>query len=323
MEKIIIADVLYTNTDETFYVRNCPYEQAEIYIADTLADTLDRLKADGWQPCGQIKTNDPAPTLAQLLRKNNNYIAAWLHQPLVAREQMRLFVEKEKKPPGTIRQFSSGEIKNALERMFSQFYDEVKTNQPSDYCYNLWNEDFSRTFPDFNWPAYFIRTDKDRYRMLGADYPYSGEIFDAKSQFADQPHSVGYWQDGTRYRYDAPAAPFNDTNESTVHNPAAPEGKRTQHYVTKYERSAKNRAAAIVYHGLTCAVCGFNFAARYGAQGSGYIEVHHNKPLYSLDEEILINPTTDLDCVCANCHRMFHRKKDAILTVAELKSLLI
>ena len=50
-----------------------------------------------------------------------------------------------------------------------------------------------------------------------------------------------------------------------------------------------------------------------------YIEVHHIKPLSSLDEEIIIDPYNDLACLCANCHRMMHRNSGHVMTVEELK----
>ena len=43
------------------------------------------------------------------------------------------------------------------------------------------------------------------------------------------------------------------------------------------------------------------------------------KPLYENQKEIIINPEKDLICVCSNCHRMFHRKKDRVPTPKELK----
>lgn len=98
------------------------------------------------------------------------------------------------------------------------------------------------------------------------------------------------------------------------------EGRVVERYVTKYERSSKNRKAAIKLHGCICAVCGFDFEKRYGIIGKDFIEVHHVKPLYSLDEEVSINPSTDLVCLCSNCHRMIHRKKGGIYTVDELKT---
>lgn len=53
-----------------------------------------------------------------------------------------------------------------------------------------------------------------------------------------------------------------------------------------------------------------------------YIEVHHKKPLFSLDSEIVSNPSTDMICVCSNCHRMLHRHKDSIISPEELIKIL-
>lgn len=108
--------------------------------------------------------------------------------------------------------------------------------------------------------------------------------------------------------------------KSTV-SEASPEGNKKAHYVTKYERDPKNRAAAIKIHGLKCAVCGFDFEKTYGVQGKGFIEVHHIKPLYMLEETMVINPLTDLICLCSNCHRMIHRKKNQVLSVEQLKEI--
>ena len=69
-------------------------------------------------------------------------------------------------------------------------------------------------------------------------------------------------------------------------------------------------------------VCDFDFEEAYGELGEGFIEVHHTKPLYSLEEEIIINPKEDLVCLCSNCHRMIHRKRDKILSVDELKDIM-
>lgn len=98
--------------------------------------------------------------------------------------------------------------------------------------------------------------------------------------------------------------------------------KRTVYYTTKYERSSKNREAAIRIHGTKCMICGFDFGQKYGELGKGYIEVHHIKPLATLEQEVVVNPETDLICVCANCHRMLHRFKNYIVTVEELKCII-
>ena len=99
------------------------------------------------------------------------------------------------------------------------------------------------------------------------------------------------------------------------------EGKRTVYYTTKYERSSKNRDAAIRIHGTKCMICGFDFEQKYGELGKGYIEVHHIKPLATLEQEVVVNPETDLICVCANCHRMLHRLKNYIVSVEVQKTI--
>lgn len=43
------------------------------------------------------------------------------------------------------------------------------------------------------------------------------------------------------------------------------------------------------------------------------------KPISTFTEEQQVDPQTDLITVCANCHRMIHRKPNDILTIEELK----
>lgn len=109
-------------------------------------------------------------------------------------------------------------------------------------------------------------------------------------------------------------------NESFSLNRA--EGKKIEYYVTKYERNSMYREQAIKIHGLTCQICGFNFEKIYGKLGEGYIEVHHRKPLFSMDYEVVPNPETDMICVCSNCHKMLHRHRSSILSPEELITIL-
>lgn len=101
------------------------------------------------------------------------------------------------------------------------------------------------------------------------------------------------------------------------------EGKEINYYVKRYERSPENRYKAIKIHGMSCMACGFNFEKVYGEIGKSYIEVHHVVPLSSIDEEIIVNPETDLITVCSNCHRMIHRRKNHVLSLEELNNLII
>lgn len=123
-----------------------------------------------------------------------------------------------------------------------------------------------------------------------------------------------------------PLEKSSDELTSTVLVPVK-EGKKTLIYTTKYERSRQNRDAAIrarLKKGLRlcCEACGFDFEKIYGERGKGFIEVHHNKPLHTLEDECEIDPEQDLNCLCSNCHRMIHREKASILTVNELKELI-
>jgi predicted HNH restriction endonuclease len=65
--------------------------------------------------------------------------------------------------------------------------------------------------------------------------------------------------------------------------------------------------------------CNFDFAASYGALGRGYIEVHHAMPLADHGQRET-DPKSDLIVLCANCHRMVHRRRDVCLTLGELRS---
>ena len=101
----------------------------------------------------------------------------------------------------------------------------------------------------------------------------------------------------------------------------AVEGGRSMILSTRYERNRANRQAAIRIHGTVCQVCGFDFLEHYGEIGRDYIEVHHLRPLSTLDEQVPVDPAADLACLCANCHRMMHRSRVHVMTVEELRQL--
>lgn len=84
-------------------------------------------------------------------------------------------------------------------------------------------------------------------------------------------------------------------------------------------RSIINRQKAIECYGVICAVCSFDFEKVYGELGRDFIEIHHLTPLGESDEEMTVNPKTDLIPLCANCHRMIHRGKDGALSLHELR----
>lgn len=104
-----------------------------------------------------------------------------------------------------------------------------------------------------------------------------------------------------------------------------PEGKvkLKQHLVRERNpeviKLAKERFLQL--HGkLFCEVCEFDFKEHYGDIGEGYIEGHHTKPISEMaeNEETKVE---DIALVCANCHRMVHRKRPW-LSIDKLRGLL-
>lgn len=96
------------------------------------------------------------------------------------------------------------------------------------------------------------------------------------------------------------------------------EGAASQVLVNVYERDPKARKACIEHYGLNCHVCNFNFEAVYGERGTGFIHIHHLKPVSGGEYEV--NPIDDLRPICPNCHAMIHRY--GLLSIEELKMLI-
>ena len=100
------------------------------------------------------------------------------------------------------------------------------------------------------------------------------------------------------------------------------EGGVTMRLHKRYERDQKlvrdKRTQAINAGNLKCEVCQFDFEEAYGDLGSGYIEVHHLKPVNQLGKGGKTK-MSDLALLCANCHRMAHRKRIP-LSIEEIAS---
>lgn len=101
------------------------------------------------------------------------------------------------------------------------------------------------------------------------------------------------------------------------------EGQQRERHSNYYERDSRLRAKAIALHGTTCFACGFDFQKKYGDYGKDFIEVHHKKPICELGGNTKIDPQTDMAVLCANCHRIIHRKRERVLSVDELKEIII
>ncbi len=74
------------------------------------------------------------------------------------------------------------------------------------------------------------------------------------------------------------------------------------------------------YGRLFCQVCEFDFEDKYGEIGNGFIEGHHTIAVSEMKPNHQTKPE-DIALVCANCHRMLHRKRPW-LSINELKEIL-
>jgi len=118
------------------------------------------------------------------------------------------------------------------------------------------------------------------------------------------------------------SGPDDDADEAE----GFPEGRIQYRVHRTYERSRRLRELAkrraLKTHGrIACVVCGFDFAAVYGALGDGFIECHHTKSVSTLPEGATTK-LEDIALLCANCHRMVHRRRPW-LTRDELPNLLL
>lgn len=91
---------------------------------------------------------------------------------------------------------------------------------------------------------------------------------------------------------------------------------------TEIRRNREARMLCIEKKGTTCVVCGFNSMKRYGVEG--IIHVHHVNPLLELNpgETTTVDPMTDLEPVCPNCHALIHSKgKQEWYTIEEAREM--
>ncbi|MEM1180169.1 MAG: HNH endonuclease [Acidobacteriota bacterium] len=101
------------------------------------------------------------------------------------------------------------------------------------------------------------------------------------------------------------------------------EGKKRGRISRKAERSPSLRSAALKTHGAKCQICGFDYEEAYGAWGKGFIEIHHIELLADAPAEgRKVNPISDLAAVCANCHRMLHRRAKTVLTLEQVRAMI-
>jgi 5-methylcytosine-specific restriction protein A len=117
----------------------------------------------------------------------------------------------------------------------------------------------------------------------------------------------------------------NDFKENNLLEGEFPEGKVVERIHKMRERNSKVVAIAKENfkrkHGkLICQVCGFDFEKVYGEIGKDFIEGHHTIPVSEMKDGHITKPE-EIALLCANCHRMVHKKRPW-LTMNKMNSLL-
>lgn len=104
------------------------------------------------------------------------------------------------------------------------------------------------------------------------------------------------------------------------------EGLRHQAERSFFQRNPRLAQQAKDVYGCSCQLCGFDFAKIYGALGQDFAEVHHLNPLSERPPEewteAVRTSIAEVAVLCANCHRMIHRRRPAF-SIDELRVMLL
>jgi predicted HNH restriction endonuclease len=169
-----------------------------------------------------------------------------------------------------------------------------------------------------------IINSKDRHPLLVFIRNKKGELFSFAGRYIYErmvkDTREGYYFVLNKEAVNNPDAELDDDISSTE------EGKKLikQHYLRERDPSIIKRAiqkAKLAKGKVVCEICDFDFGKRYGERGRDFVEGHHKKPLSELGDEGGQTSVEDIALVCANCHRMIHRKKPW-LTIDETKKII-
>ncbi|HDR8026315.1 TPA: HNH endonuclease [Bacillus cereus] len=120
--------------------------------------------------------------------------------------------------------------------------------------------------------------------------------------------------------------PAKENVDLTEDDAGFPEGKKKlrlhiyRERNSKLIRTVKDKFKSKNNGKLFCEICKFDYKEKYGELGEDYIEGHHVIPVSELEEGSKTK-VEDIILVCANCHRMLHRKRPW-LSKEQLKEIL-
>jgi hypothetical protein len=75
VEKVHIKEVIYTRSDETYYVSSSDSKDAFKYMTHSLQTKLKLMEDDGWSGCGGVQL--PDYTVVKMYGKDDELVAIW------------------------------------------------------------------------------------------------------------------------------------------------------------------------------------------------------------------------------------------------------
>ncbi|HEX7046617.1 MAG TPA: HNH endonuclease [Gammaproteobacteria bacterium] len=188
-----------------------------------------------------------------------------------------------------------------------------------------WRDKSDREFlanlnDEAKWLKWCVRPD-DAVRLL-QPIPIPKKLFNTRNYRITKPTEV----EETLFKKLLNLAQSDAAIEDYASDSEFPEGRELEKKHKVRERNqALVKAAKDAFkkrHGhVFCQICGFNFAKQYGEIGTDFIEAHHTVPVSELTEKSMTR-VRDIALVCANCHRMLHRRRPW-LSMKELKDLAV
>lgn len=168
------------------------------------------------------------------------------------------------------------------------------------------------------------RTDFDR-QLLSSDVPILVEYRSFPSDAVMEAPSNQGSEIAVSHAPDSPNEPARGRQGEGA-DFECEEGIRHQAERSFFQRNPQLARQAKEACGCVCKVCGFDFAETYGVFGKGFAEVHHLNPLSERPPEewteVIRTNLADVTVLCANCHRMIHRRRPA-LSIEELRAMIL